>query len=468
MLKTTIRKENRHHVRVERMNRFENFTLHGMYILYNAMHLNINYDPNPSQSAFHSSNATYKGMVGALGSGKSSTLCVEGLALSLEYPGNVGLIARKTLPELRTTTMRRFLDYIPDNMVEKYNKSEREIYIRTGAKPSLVHFGPLDEINRYKSLELGWFAIDEADETSLDQWLVLCGRLRLKNVPLRGMLATNPTSPQHWIHDLFVKEMKPGYELFRSKTSDNAANLPPDYIKRLTDTYDEDWKRRYLDGEFGILQTGDPVFVDFRQKIHVAHLHQPTQGIDMVRGWDFGKRHPCVVFVQIDDLSRHRIYHTVKVENEDIYAFRDRILAISQKMYPTHRFVDYCDPSGKNEKDSGKSSISVLRERGIKPIHRMTSPGQRADEICKMLRESRGGEQMILIDDTPANQYLVEGFLGGYCVGEDGQPKKDGYYEHGIDAYGYVVANTCMTEREVTQSRIEIAEPKWSFGGRCR
>ena len=428
------------------------------------MQLNINYTPNPGQSAFHESNATYKGMVGALGSGKSSTLCVEGFALSMEYPGNVGLIARKTLPELRTTTMKRFLEYIPEGLILKWNKTERELLLRTSGKPSLVHFGPLDEINRYKSLELGWFAIDEADEIGLDHWLVLCGRLRLRDIPLRGMLATNPTSTQHWIHDTFVKDRGVDYELFRSKTSDNVANLPPGYIDRLRKTYDEDWQKRYLDGQFGIIQAGDPVFSDFSQRVHVKAL-TPIQGIDMIRGWDFGRRHPCCVFTQIDELGRHRIYRTVKGENEDIYKFRDRIIEISNKFFPGFRFIDYCDPSGRNEKDSGKSSIAVLKEKGINPKFRVTSPGQRADEINRMLREMRGGTPTILID--PINEeYMITAFLGGYCVGSDGQPKKDGYYEHGMDAYGYIVANTCMVETEVAKSQIVIAEPKYSFGGR--
>lgn len=431
--------------------------------LASYVHLNINYDPNPGQTEFHSSNAPYKAMVGALGSGKSSALCVEGFTLSLEYPGNVGLVARKSIPDLRMTTMKRFLEYVPEGLVISWNKVERTLLLKTSGKPSTVYFGPLDEIGRYKSLELGWFAIDEGDENSNDDhWLTLCGRLRLKDMPLYGLLATNPPSPQHWIYKKWVLDNNPEYALFRSKTSDNLANLPPGYIERLRKTYPEDWQKRYLDGEFGVLQTGDPVFPDFTAK-HIKAISL-IKGRDMIRGWDFGRRRPCVVFCQFDDMGRFRVYRTVLGENEDIYAFRDRIIKLSNQVYPSANFVDYCDPAGKQERDSGKPSILILNERGIRPKFRYSTPTQRATEMRRLMRETIKGESAFLID--PINQYLIEAFFGGCSMDESGNPRKDGYYEHGVDAVGYAIANTCMVKAGVQESEIEIQEPKWSLGGR--
>jgi len=281
-------------------------------------------------------------------------------------------------------------------------------------------------------------------------------------MPLRGMLATNPTSPQHWIHDTFVKNPRPGYELFRSKTMDNIKNLPPGYIERMRQTYPEDWQKRFLDGEFGHMLAGDPCFPDFCGKHQ--RVIEPMQGLDMVRGWDFGLRHPCCVFTQFDDEGRFKILRTIKGENEDIYKFCDRIKKFSATHYNTFTFKDYVDPSGKNKKDSGKSSVDVLREKGIQAKYRMTTPEQRAVELRRMMRDYPGGEPAFQID--PANQYLIEGFSGGYTLGENGEPKKDGYFEHGIDAVGYIIANTCMVESKVTKSKIIVTEPKWRFGNR--
>lgn len=425
------------------------------------MHLNINYDPNAGQYAFHASPATFKMMVGALGSGKTATLCVEGLTLSLNHPGNVGLLCRKTLPELKSTTMKRFFEFLPPQLIESYNKTERELYVKTAGKPSLVHFGPLDDISRYKSLELGWFGIDEADATSEEHWQTLSGRLRLKNIPLFGMGATNPTSPQHWIYKNWVANPLPGYEIFRSKTTDNLAHLPPGYVERLRAIYSDDWASRFIDGEFGVLQNGDPAFPDFNPKHHVKTI-SPTMGRDMIRGWDFGNRRPCCIFAQFDEMGRFKVFRCILGENEDIYSFRDRVIKFSNQVYNPFNFVDYCDPAGKAQRDSGKPSITVLNEKGIYPKFRFTHPDQRATEVRRMQREFLKGEPAFQMD--PVNAYLIEAFMGGCSVDANGSIKKDGYYEHGIDALGYIIANTCMVinkEKEV----VEISEPKWGYRG---
>lgn len=399
-------------------------------------------------------------MVGALGSGKTATLCVEGIALSLEYPGNVGLVARKTLPELKSTTLKRFFEFLPDPFVVEYNKTDRELKIRTSGQVSTVYFGPLDEIGRYKSLELGWFALDEADETTEDHWLTLCGRLRMRNIPCYGMLATNPTNTNHWIYKRWVVSPTEGYEIFRSKTSENRDNLPEGYENELRKTYDDSWVKRFVEGKFGVLVAGDPCFPNFSEAIHVKNL-KPISHLPMLRGWDFGKRRPCVVFCQLTEEGALRIYRTMLGENEDIYQFSDKVIKVSNAHYNTFRFEDYCDIAGKQEHSQGGSDISVLRSKGIFPKFRYSKPDARIQEMRRMMRERvPSGEEMFLVD--PCNQYLIEGLMGGFQVDDDMRPKKDGYFEHGIDALGYVICNTCMVESQRSVD-IEIPEARWVY-----
>lgn len=427
------------------------------------MELKINYDTeNEGQRRFHASAAGFKAMVGSLGSGKTATGCVEALYLGLEYPGNTILIARRTLPELRMTTMKRFFEFLPDPLIKSWNKVERELVIRTSGADTTIHFGPLDDIGRYKSLELGAFFIDEADQTEEDMWLTLCGRLRLKGTRLVGMLATNPTTRNHWIYKRWVVNPPKNYELFRSKTSDNVKHLPEGYIDQLRSNYPEDWQKRYIDGEWGIIQEGDPVFPDFKQELHVKVL-TPVKGMPMIRGWDFGRRRPCCVFGQFDEAGHLRIYRYILGDNEDVYSFRNRVIRISRQYYGEFdQWEDYCDIAGKQERDSGKSSIQVLNEMNIFPKFRFSYIPARVSELRKMMREMIEGQPKFMID--PCNTYLIEGFLGGYSIQEDGEPRKDGYFEHGMDAIGYIVANTCIVEQSMATSELVIPEPKWGFG----
>lgn len=425
------------------------------------MELALKYNPIEGQRQFHASNQRYKALVGALGSGKTAVGCVEGLTLSVEFPGNVGLICRKSLPELKTTTLKRFFEFLPDPFIKSWNKTERELYIKTAGKPSLVHFGPLDEISRYKSLELGWFFIDEADEISEDHWLTLCGRLRVKDVPLYGMVATNPTSTNHWIYKRWVVNPSDGYEIFRSKTDDNALNLPEGYLEELRKTYPEDWQKRYLDGQFGVLQSGDPAFPDFNPVTHVRSI-KPIPGLPMIRGWDFGRRRPCVVWMQVTELGQVRIYKTLLGDNKDIYEFRDMVIRSSQMHFNDFDYEDYCDIAGKQERDSGKPSITVLHEKGIYPVARYSRPEARAREMRKIMRERTGKDERFLID--PVNTYLIEAISGGMSIDENGNIKKEGYFEHGVDALGYVIHNTCMVTSSMAESEVEIAEARWGYG----
>lgn len=435
--------------------------------------LKINYDPsgNKGQEDFHRSQAMYKAMVGALGSGKTATLCVEGILLSMEFPGNVGLIARNSLPELKTTTLKRFFEFLPEPAIIRWNKTDRELLIRTqGNKPSLIHFGPLDELGRYKSLELGWFGVDEADQMTEDMWLTLCGRLRLKGVRYAAMLATNPTSTRHWIYKRFVESPPQGYEVFRSKTLDNAKYLPDGYVDQLKNNYPEDWQRRYLEGEFGVIQEGDPVFPDFKPTTH-SRLTKHIPGRTIMRGWDFGYHHPCVVFAEFDDLQRLRVLRTVLGEDEDLEdSFAPRIIRYSNDQFLGAKFEDFCDPSGVQKKDSGKPSISILNNLRIYPRFRQARVEERVMELRKLMRLQIEGEPAFQID--PTNHYLIEGFLGGYQYGKkkegevSDEPKKDGFFDHGQDALGYIIANTCMMGVSTqTFSDFDIPEPNWVMNG---
>lgn len=431
--------------------------------------LKIEYLPNQAQKDFHASPSIHKWMVGTFGSGKTATGCVEGILQSIEHGGNVGLVARKSLPELKSTTFKRFFEYLPDHLVIDYKKVDRELYLRSSSgTPSLIHFGPLDDIGRYKSLELGWFFIDEGDEMTEDIFDVLIGRLRLKNVPKFGMIASNPTTVHHWLYKRFIENPTQGMSVFRSKTEDNRHNLPNGYIEQLKESYKNrpDWIKRYLDGEFGTIQRGDPGFPDFRQNLHVKPL-QLLKGIPILRGWDFGYHHPCVIFCQFDDRQRFRILSTIKGHDEDLEPFADRVIRYSNQNFYNEKFEDYCDPAGVQKKDTGKSSILTLNDKRIYPKYRSSLIEERACEIRKLMRQSIGGEPCFLID--PQNTYGIEALTETqYEKQKDGMMAdhlyKDGYYDHFIDCIGYIVANTCMmsgNEKELTD--FEIKEPKWSY-----
>lgn len=408
------------------------------------MRLNRDYLPLPGQQGFHSSSALVKYYCGALGAGKSSTLCVEGIALSVEFPGNVGVVARETLPELRMTTQARFMEYLPSDLIHDYNKQDRTLWIRsTGEKPSTVHFEPLDEVERFKSLDLGWWAVDEADKMTEEIFLMLIARLRHPGVRHSGMLASNPTSKHHWLYKRFFESADEDFALFRAKTKENEANLPHGYIERLVKAYPVDWRKRYIEGEPGTIMEGTAVFPDFREDFHVKGCAH-KQGRTLLRGWDFGYHFPVCVFAEFDELGRLLILDSLFGKDEDLHSFAPRVIQKTNITYPQAKIQDYCDPSGIQKRDTGRGSIAILnQEFKIYPLYRWSKVEERAAEIRRLMREIIYREPAFQIH--PLNRQAIDCLIG-YQYRKDsdglssGEPDKDNVNDHFCFIAGTLIA----------------------------
>lgn len=139
---------------------------------------------------------------GAFGGGKSLPGCEKGLFLSLRYPWNKGVIARKTFASLKNTTLATWLEDVclPEHK-QSYNQADQVYKLINGSE---VLFMGLDDPQKAGSLNLGWTFLDEASEFDEEDYKMFLGRLRLNRVPIRQMIAaTNPANTDHWLYDRF-------------------------------------------------------------------------------------------------------------------------------------------------------------------------------------------------------------------------------------------------------------------------
>ena len=88
-----------------------------------AEDLRIRYEAEPTAKRFHASRAFVRGLRGPIGSGKSVACVAELLRLAVQQaPDAQGIrpsrwaIVRNTYPELRTTTIKTFVDWIPEQL----------------------------------------------------------------------------------------------------------------------------------------------------------------------------------------------------------------------------------------------------------------------------------------------------------------------------------------------------------------
>mgnify|MGYP001572394936 FL=1 len=217
--------------------------------------------PLPVHIPFHRSTAYERALFGAFGSGKTYALVDEVHAWCLEQPGIRGLVARKTVPELRDTTEPIFLERMPSDLLKageiKRSGGHLERFIYPNG--SEVLFRSMDDWNKHRSLNVGFIAYDEANEIDEETYQGMSSRVRQRDltqkakdlgytheITRRGIwLATNP-SGHDWLYHRFVDPSTrlQGTEFYKSTSLDNPF-LPMGYLESLL-AYPEPWVQRYV------------------------------------------------------------------------------------------------------------------------------------------------------------------------------------------------------------------------------
>jgi len=247
---------------------------------------------NQQQGGFVASMASLVLFSGAFGAGKTLALLTKALKLSDDYPGNFGLICRKTRASLTHTTLKTFWDRVcPPERVADYNKTEGLVTLHNGSQ---ILFGGLDDPLKLGSLELGWVGIDEAIETNEEDWKMLEGRLRLPGVPHQIFAATNPGPPNHYLYRLFFQEKRG--EVYQSSSLENP-ELPEDYRERLG-TYDGVYYQRYVLGRWAGLE--GLVYSSFNEKVCLIPRFEIPNRWLIYSGHDFGLANPAALFYAQD------------------------------------------------------------------------------------------------------------------------------------------------------------------------
>ncbi len=268
------------------------------------------------------------GYGGALGGGK--TVCVGcwfPINQSVLYPGNLGVVFRDTLINLRDSTMAEFkrfvARYYPDLPITwRMSPSiECEIECGNGIKSTIL-WRETSDAGKMLSANLGWVAIDEATQTSHDFYLTISGRIGRhvlpdgSHAPAKLVWASNPGPG--WCKTLFPVGPKPSA---RAEILSNGAmwtrafvpalhsdnpHLPVDYIPRLRAKYPDIWVRRWLQGDWDAFE--GQVFDEFDESRHcVLYVLDPerTLGWLHILAHDWGFTNPAAALMCSIDPDGH-------------------------------------------------------------------------------------------------------------------------------------------------------------------
>lgn len=186
---------------------------------------------------FHASEAFVRGVRGPIGTGKSVGMCVEIMSRAVRQKAHNGIrksrwaAIRNTYGELKTTTIRTWQDWFPDEMAPiKWDTpivSRSQFDLGEGTSVDLevlfISLDRPDDVKKLKSLELTGVWINEASELPkaiLDMATGRVGRYpsaRDGGASWSGIIMdTNCPDDDHWYYTMAETNRPDGYEFFSS------------------------------------------------------------------------------------------------------------------------------------------------------------------------------------------------------------------------------------------------------------
>ncbi len=472
--------------------------------------LNIEYTPEATPALFHSSDSFVRGLMGPVGSGKSVACIMEvflrGMQQRSSGPRNVRksrwAIIRNTYPELKTTTIKTFLDWFGDIAKMRWDvpiTADIHVALDDGTIMELeIIFIAMDrpkDIQKLKSLELTGAFLNEASElskSSLDMATSRVGRYPAKRdggPSWHGIIMdTNPPDDDHWYYKL-AEEDKPEIHLpdgsvlkydfwrqppaliFNEGTGEYTPNPNAENIVNLELGYHyyfqqlpgktREWINVFVMGLYGTIHEGRPVYPEWNDQIHCSKtIIEPQRGLRLLLGWDFGLT-PSVIFAQFHPRGQLRVIDELVSEDMGILQFaRDVVKPHLVNTYPGMAIESWGDPAGGQRAQADKTitCLKILALQGI-PTEPTTSNDwiTRRESVVKFLTSQRDGEPGFLL--SPNCRILRKGFNGGYkydriqISGEDrfkDMPSKNSY-SHPQDGLQYLTLGV-FSPKEAVQN----------------
>jgi len=217
------------------------------------------YDPskNKRQMIAHQASERYILYGGAYGGGKTAWLISEAIRLSLMTSGNRGFLGCKDGTDFKRNALLQLLKFLPPELYAPplgvHHQSDQYFKLING---SYIYYGGLgNDAEAVKLIsnmpELGWFGIDQAEEITENQFLLLTGRLRLNlpGIKYKGLLTANPDPG--WLRNRFIEQDKPDHLYIPALPKDNPF-LPDGYEEKLREIYPAEMVRRLMEGDWDI------------------------------------------------------------------------------------------------------------------------------------------------------------------------------------------------------------------------
>lgn len=434
------------------------------------MEIRFSYRDAPTIKRFAECDAFIRGLMGPFGSGKSSGCVVEILQRGLaQKPGPDGIrrtrwaAIRNSYRQLADTTIKTVHQWLPPYHFGDWKPSEQRYIINAFPQCEIeILFRALDrpdQVGNLLSLDLTGAWVNEAREVP---WAVIEAlQARLGRYPAirEGgpswfglIMDTNPPdADSKWFrffeeggHDqAFARIFKQPSGL--NKDAENLPNLPGgrEYYTKLAVGKTAEWKKVYIDGQYGFVIDGKPVYPEYSDELHCREC-SPIPSVPVYRGWDFGLT-PACVFAQLLPSGKFIVFDELVSERMGVDRFSDEVLEhCSQSFSSEVDFIDYGDPAGETPSQTDeKTCFQILQAKGIAIEGGEQDPTLRQESVRKPLQTIVSGSAQFQMH--PRCKTLRKGFLGAYqyrrlqtSAERYGDKPDKNEYSHPHDALQYV------------------------------
>ena len=431
--------------------------------------INFKYKPDGEVlKSFMKDSTFFRGIRGPVGSGKSVGCCVEVFRRALEQKkGADGLrksrwaIIRNTNPQLRTTTIKTWLDWFPESDWGRFHWSVPYTHhIKKGEIDLEVIFLALDrpeDVKKLLSLELTGIWINEAREipkSIIDACTMRVGRypsMRDGGPSWSGVIAdTNAPEEDHWwpimagevpIPDHIPREqakmlVKPDNWNFFTQPSgmletkdeegeiqdykenpkaENQKNILANYYSNLIRGKTKSWIDVYVMNRLGHIQDGKPVYPMFASEVHIAKEEIPVAAnVPVYVGIDFGLTPAAVLAQKVR--GRWFVQSEIVAVDMGIVRFAEVLRQeLATRFSAASEVIIYGDPAGDFRAQTDESTpFHILRGAGLRAFPAPSnSVDLRLESVSSQLTKMVEGKPALLIDRRCPQ--LIKGFEGGYA-----------------------------------------------------
>jgi hypothetical protein len=359
------------------------------------------------------------------------------------------------------------LEWLPEAYFGRFIKNDNVYYINVRLPDGTTVdsewlFRALDKpehVRNLLSLEVSSAWINEYKETPKVIFDAIDGRIgRFPPKKEEGctyeciIMDTNPPDYDHWAYKLFEEQIHENADLAKkmvlfkqpsglSPKAENLPFLPKDYYKNLAVGKDKDWIRVFIDGDYGYVKSGQPVYQNYSDQMHVAPKDlEPIRGIPIIIGMDFASCPSAIICQGLPSGRFNVLREVIGYHGQVVRTFlADVLRPVVSSYYSGFRILVVGDPSGINTSTSdGSTCFKELRAAGFKAIKAKTNAIQArlaaVDSLLTSMVKEKDDENLVpKLQLSPSlTPVLRKGFMGEYK------------YREAHSQFGVIIAPTPM------------------------